>query len=766
MDLQKDYLQYTPDDDLKVHSEGAIKLLCSDFQSHENGIPEWIKNSSDEYLRNEVPQNLRVIVLNFQDGRGENRPASISCLDFCGMSSDVIDNRFRIWADPDAASRGQTVQGLQGGHGNGGKCYMTQMFELYSGLLTCLNGQGNRYGVAGGSVKFGYFPDKATGRNYVVQDLKKELDKVLSRVGLSVARLPNHAREALGESKGFTLATGIGPKGIKSKIKINRLVDSLVENPMMVISLETCSIYVMHNGVVLNYGRALRIATIPPMPGATKPREIVIPETLLDPENGEEIPTKKGARAKDGVLRLFTSDSSMRRTLKGRHLVSYRSSKGFLGYKEVTALDVQSPFVDRIYGECILDALEDFKQNSRRHLAPSPLTRAVESFIGEQIQQYAEEFEAQQRREYDQQAKNEISRMNEALDQWKNRFLSEMLSATWGSGKGEGDDDGEPLPKGIPSRIVVGLSHTRMGVGVPARPKLRFFDKSGQRIRAVPYTWVSDNPEVIEIDQKLNMVVSKETGQAVIHVETSDGAVRSNLVPIEVVDISEIRLSPAECSISSGGHFRLIAICQLKDGSQASDVMLIWTEDDPEVVRVSAGGMAFGGSPGTTNVIAADDRIYAKQPIRVTVTESTGKDTGKEPGKGFPKVLVSGEIDQDPDSKEFVHFSSEDPPIAQRPQDADRNIWWINSAAPLAKLYLDEKQSYGYKTQAWRMYHVERYIDVITQIALEQNPELAGNVSVQDVLLNWGSTVAEVQGAAAADLVSCIGSGALPAKVQ
>lgn len=766
MELSKDYLEYTPDDDLIVHSEGAIKLLCADFQSHENGIPEWIKNSADEYLRTEVPPHHRVIVLNFQDGRGENRPASISCLDLCGMSSEVIENRFRIWADPEAATRGQSIQGMQGGHGNGGKCYMTQMFDHYSGLITCSEGKGNRYGVAGGSVKFGYFPDKVSGRDYPVQDVRKELDKVLTRVGLSIARLPTQVKEAAGQVKGFTLVTGVGAKGIKAKVKLPRLIESLIENPMMVISLETCSIYVMHNGVIVNDGQPLRTANIPPMRGAEMPREIAIPETLPDPETGDEVSTKKGARARAGVLRLFTSEASMRRTLKGRHLISYRSFKGFLGYKEVAALDAQSPFVDRIYGECVLDALEDCSQNSRRHLAPSPLTRAVESFIGDQIQKYAEEFEAQQRREYDQQAKNEISKMNEALDEWKNRFLSEMMTGTWGLGKGDGDDDPDRLPKGTPTRVVIGLSHTRMGIGVPARPKLRFFDAKGQRIRAVPYTWVSDNPSVVEIDQRLNMMISKQAGQAVVHVETADGLVRSNLIPIDVVDIEEIALSPTACTIAAGGHSKLLAICKLKDGTQAADVLPIWTEDDPAIVRVSASGMAFGSTPGETNVTAADDQIYARQSIRITVTEGQGKKAGKEQGKGFPKVLVSGEIDQDPDSKEFVHFSSEDPPIAQRPQDADRNLWWVNSAAPLAKLYLDEKQNYGYKTQAWRMYHVERYIDVIAQIALEQNPELAGNVSVQDVLLNWGSTVAEIQGAAAGDLSGFISSGALPTKPQ
>ena len=41
-----DKFTYTPDDDARVHAEGAIRLICKAFQSHEAGLPEWIKNYS------------------------------------------------------------------------------------------------------------------------------------------------------------------------------------------------------------------------------------------------------------------------------------------------------------------------------------------------------------------------------------------------------------------------------------------------------------------------------------------------------------------------------------------------------------------------------------------------------------------------------------------------------------------------------------------------------------------------------------------------
>ncbi len=126
-------LVYFPDEDVKVHEEGAIRLICKAFQSHENGLPEWLKNAADEYIRKDAPEAERIILVVFEYGRKLNTP-SISCLDFSGMTSAIIEQNFGVWADPEAARRGGRGAGVQGGHGNGGKCYMTQMFEDYAVL--------------------------------------------------------------------------------------------------------------------------------------------------------------------------------------------------------------------------------------------------------------------------------------------------------------------------------------------------------------------------------------------------------------------------------------------------------------------------------------------------------------------------------------------------------------------------------------------------------------------------------------------------------
>ena len=113
-------LRFDPDKTITVHAEGAIRLICAQFRSHEDGLPEWVKNSSDAYARLDLPPEECVTLLLFRDAGG----GAIGCLDFGGMTTADIEARFRHWADPEAAG-GVDASRIEGGHGNGGKCYMT-----------------------------------------------------------------------------------------------------------------------------------------------------------------------------------------------------------------------------------------------------------------------------------------------------------------------------------------------------------------------------------------------------------------------------------------------------------------------------------------------------------------------------------------------------------------------------------------------------------------------------------------------------------------
>lgn len=751
-------LKYTPDKDTKVHEEGAIRLLCRAFQSHEAGIPEWLKNSADAYSREDAPESKRAIVVIFDFGR-RNQSPSISCLDLSGMTSPAIEENFRIWADPEAALRGSKTTAIQGGHGNGGKCYMTQMFENFSLIHTVKKNKGCCYGVESGSIKFGYIPDRDRGRDFSVSNLEAEIEKILTPVRCPTHLLPAAVKSAISVADGFSFITGVGPKGYANKIPFLHLVTILQEHPQMMRTLELCKVFVVVNGKLFNDGQPLELPNIKPIEGSDQPKVIPIPQLLKDPVSQEEVSTNHSGSLADGELMLRTSDVSMRYKRKGRHNVVYKAQSGYIGYTPVLELDVQSPYRNNIYGECYLEALEQFKQNERGPLSNSPLTRAVKKFISEQVELYAKEFEARERRRTDQEERNAISKLNEVLDRWKNRFLNELMHGLWGVGDTGTPPPPPPLPTGKPAKIEISLSHRRSGIGVSLRPTIKFFDNEGRRIRPIPYRWVSEDNNVAMVDEDLMVINTFSYGTTSIYAETLEGKIRSNKVSLEVVRIVEINILPSRLEIPAGSRQKLEAVCCLSNKEVINNVYLVWTESNPNVARVSSSGLVFGFSPGETKVAAGDDKCFSKEEAIIKVVAGTGRERGENRGQGYPLVLVSGEIDRDPNTNNYVYFSSEEPPVAQRPQDVERNIWWINSFSPLAKLYLDVNKGYGYQSREWRMYHLERFIDVIVQIALTQGPSEIESLSVNDWIMKWGSQVAEIQSAAVADLSEFINSG-------
>lgn len=755
-------LQYTPDADLRLHNEGAIRLICAPFQSHEHGLPEWIKNSSDEYVRLNAAEQHRVIVVHF-DGGGRSRSPSISVLDFNGMSTDVIEKKFRVWADPEAARRAYSTAPVQGGHGNGGKCYMTMLFDEYAHIHSVKDGHGNRYGVASGTFRFGYIPDPDAGRSFDVDDVQAELDKALNSIGMRFEQLPSVAKSVALARRGFTLVSGHRPRNFDVRRDAPRLVKQIADHPQMALTLQLCKVFVLLNGRPLADAHPMTLDPIPPDPGFAEPRVVAVPEVLVDPESGNEVSTTSDGSLEPGTLVLRTSEKRMTsaRDRRLRHAVIYRSKSGVIGYRRVPEFDVQSSFRDRLYGECTLDALDGAKQNNRGPLAESPLVRGVEAFISGELRKLAAEFEARERRHYGQKEKDELSRINEALDAWKNRFMATYVAGLWG-GTGEAgiSERHNHLQLGQPVRLEATVAFGYAGIGVTFKPKVHFFDKAGTRIRPVPYRWVCDDTSVAFVDEDLNVVQTLDAGETKVYAETLDGKLQSNSVPLSVRRIRSVTLTPQEIELPVGSWRKIQAICRQSSGDALEDVALIWMTGNPETAQVSADGRVFGHNIGSTEVTAGDDRSMADEPVSVRVTEAASGGSEGNGGRGFPRVLVSS-VDADPRTNEQVDLAVDDPPVMQRPQDVDLHIWWINSSAPMARMYLDATRGYGYNSREWRIYHLERYIEIMVQIALTTDPD-AVDLDVNSWLIKWGEQASAIQAAAAEALETFISDGELP----
>jgi hypothetical protein len=750
-------IPFTRDSEAKLHEEGAIRQICAPFRSHENGLPEWIKNSSDAYARIDASDEQRIIIVIFQQKKG-TKLSVIGCLDFVGMDAFDIENRFRIWADPNAAG-GDDIEGIQGGHGNGGKCYMTQMFNEYSMLHTVKNAKGNRYGFVGRSPIPGYFPNVQKGRDYEVKDKEAELEKALQELGLSIKHLPASAVASIKAGGGFTLVKGVDPIGVKNgKIPIRSFTESINNHQQMIRTIQICNVYVIADGEIIN-NEPLKLEEIEPLPEAKELKVIDIPETLIDPVTYDEVLTIDEEYKERGRLILRTSITDMRyRAKKFRHCIAYYSQKRPIGFTSMSEFS-QQYFANRMYGECTLDILERFKLNERQRLAESPLTRAIEEWIKERVDEYVKEFIKIEKLKASQEQQEELKRINSYLNDWKNQFIKDFGIGAAGNLKGLGGGGGgkESLPNLPPEKLKVAIPYHSAGVNISFKPKIEFFGKDDVRVKPVPYRWHSADWNVATVDDELLVVTTHTPGITEIWAESLSIGLISNKVTLRVVKIKEIRIEPSHIQVPAGQRRKATAIVTLHDSTESDEVYLVWQENNRNIAAVTPIGMVYGLQQGKTEITAFDDNCMAKIGAIVEVLPEVGG--GGENGEGYPQILLS-EIDDDPLAPGTpVPFSPEEGTVCQRAQDSDANIWWINTAAPLARKFLNKSAGYGIDSKEWRVYHLERYIEALVQIKLNHAFVSGEELPYDTIERTWREEASHIQSKVISDLDKFIDEG-------
>ena len=235
---------------------------------------------------------------------------------------------------------------------------------------------------------------------------------------------------------------------------------------------------------------------------------------------------------------------------------------------------------------------------------------------------------------------------------------------------------------------------------------------------------------VATVDPDLNMITTHSPGTTTISAACKDSGLQSNSVVLEVLDINSIDLSPTEVEVRAGSRQPITATIHTRDGRHWEGGYLVWTEDNREIISVGSSGMVFALTPGRSTVVAGDNQTIASTPTQVTVIEAD--EQGKDGGSGFPQILLS-EIDQDPFGEEAPTFSQAEPPVHQRPQDVDHNIWWINMASPLARRYFSNRA----RSKEWRVYHLERYIEIMVKIVLSYDLLQGEDISFETMLRRW-----------------------------
>jgi hypothetical protein len=445
-----------------VIDDHLLDIIGNEFKfSHEKGLPEWIKNSTDAYIRRDppVPDDEQHIVLHFRDGR-KGEPATFECIDFCGMSSDEIDKALKRWGDPKAASRGQNKR-VFGGHGNGGKFYMRQMFER-SHFITLRNGKLNIFGF-NENRKYGFargFRDKACSPSEAVK-----------LAGINELPLPQGALEQILKGKtGFTVVRGIQPNKIKGVIPVARLCEKVRFHPQARKIVQRKPIRILHNGRV--FLEKLEPERVELRPGFENLPQVPVPSQLPYEEDGHieqiEFANKKYPA---GQLKLMASKEPFGRNSRISELncIDILGEIGVIASYRIHELPQLRQYsqAEFIFGECYCPILEDPEEdcvkNDREKLIDGPKARALLRWIAEQVDEIGKEIEKQEAKERKLQNLKLTDVFNKILNTWKNQFMDKLFGEVLG-GQGLGPSAGGFGQDGTGGGVKT-TSHSKGGHG-------------------------------------------------------------------------------------------------------------------------------------------------------------------------------------------------------------------------------------------------------------------------------------------------------------
>ena len=247
-----------------VFDDNLLDIIGREFQfDHEKGLAEWLKNSVDAYIRAGVSDSEQYIIMRMTDGDKNN--ATVEMIDFMGMGQTDIDKAFKRWGDPEAAKRGLKKR-VYGGHGNGGKFYMRQMFAT-SHFVTYKDGHLNI---------FGFNPERKYGFADGFKAKKVKPAEAIKIAGIADGFFPDDIKAMIMDGKrGFTVVRGIGPEGMPNKIKFAKLMGKLRNHPQARRILSRISVWTSHND---NDYVLLKPDEMKPLVGFETPRIFDIPK--------------------------------------------------------------------------------------------------------------------------------------------------------------------------------------------------------------------------------------------------------------------------------------------------------------------------------------------------------------------------------------------------------------------------------------------------------------------------------------------------------
>lgn len=609
----------------ELDTERILDLLGQAFGfDHPKGIAEWIKNSVDAYIRTGTSDADQYIILSFEDNAGSE--PTITCLDFVGTTKEKIEADFKKWGS-EIAARGGTNKRTHGGHGNGGKFYMRQMFE-HSDFITYKNRLLNI---------FGFNTRKRYGFRDGFQNRAVDLNEAIKIAGIRVEEIPSRILAKLKKgSTGFTIVRGYAPSMAPGKkkgvIQVSRILEKVKNHPQLMRILNRVTLSVYHNGKLEN--ARLQPEQLPPYKGFETPVSIEVPNSLRLAVKDGEGSIKIGDRKRSaGKLILYASDEALDGPRFGElNRIDILGEVSAIASYQMQEIGVRNfPQASLIWGELtgceILESKEhDCVENDRVHLVDNEITRALLFWVSEQVDGLARQISEQQRKDAEEVQKKISTEYNEFLNAWKDKLMDKIIGQVVGvDGVGGGS-----------------------GGGNGAKPKVLFAPKQPIEFR-IP------------------------TVEVPLNVRTA--LVMKVLCPDPIPEGTVIALQTSNSAVELESHVAIVEGDSLKLSTEGRSVA---------VINIYVTGKTLNAK---SSVSATAGPYSAATEVTVVSNRKAGSSRHEKP----QTVLLSGhDPDPLGLSVPSLTLGPRDFVVYQRKQDTHEGIYWINTANPMAKKILEK----------------------------------------------------------------------------
>jgi hypothetical protein len=408
-----------------VIHENVLDLLGKQFKfDHAKGVAEWIKNSVDAYSIEGYSDNEQVIVILLDLSRN-NIITSLRVLDFVGITKNKIDSAFKYWFDPNAAKKSgeltkEDIKTL-GGHGNGGKFYMREMFSK-SHIIGYRDEKINM---------FGFNEKKQYGYNDSYIDKKVSIDTAMEIAELSEYKhllKSDEIRRIFQKRKRFTVVEGISLKSSNKTNYINKLIDNLIIHPQARRIIQRKLVFLITNPD--DKPTRMRTPEIIPKRGFEKPIIFDCPENLIF--DGEQQRMIRDNLNEIVQLKIFTSENPLKgHKYRGMNSIDILGDVGVIANYDINELGFFDTYTysEFIYGECSAAIMEDedYVTNDRSKLTDGPKKQALLNWIKDCIESVCRKMDEELKKEQKRLNLKRTSNFNELLNKWKNRFMSKII---------------------------------------------------------------------------------------------------------------------------------------------------------------------------------------------------------------------------------------------------------------------------------------------------------------------------------------------------